>query len=306
MIDDLVLFIKIVEAGSFSRAAQQLAMPPATLTRRLQKLEAVLNCQLLHRNPRGITLTQEGERYFERCQPLLGSLLQAVDEVHYDITEPSGHLRVLAPMNLAVSTLKAFWGDFLRRYPTIQLDLRLDNRNGNLLEQGADLALRVGKQDDSSLIQRRLTQIRTMGVIASPLYLENHEIHSPHDLFSQAWLLALPLSEFTLTRHEESVNIRPECPRLQVNEIRLCIELARQGLGLSYVPLNQCEDALNKGELIHVLPEWKTPVRDIYAVWHKQKQLPARVRVLVEALADYMENWSLTLNINDKVKQLPN
>lgn len=289
MLDDLEHFVAIVQAGNLSRAAKQRHIPTATLTRRLQKLESRLGCRLLHRGPRGIRLTQEGEAYYARCQPLLAHLTQTVQDIRHDTTEPSGEVRVLAPANMAVTVLADFWADFLRRYPHIQLDLRLDNHNDDLLQQGADLALRVGEQQHPNYQQRHLSQV-PMGIFAAPNYLANHVITSPDDLAQQAWLIATPLTQFTLQKGEDSQKIHLQNNCLQVNEIRLCVKLAARGLGLCYVPKTLCRAELADGRLRAVLPDWQAPQRDIYAVWQAQKQLPARVRVLVDALVAFMKN----------------
>ena len=287
MLDDLSLFATVVEAGSLNSAAQQRNIPAATLTRRLQKLEAHLGCKLLHRSTRGIQLTQEGRDYYERCQPLLAALQQTTQEIHTHLTEPVGVVRVLAPINLAVSSLHSFWTDFLHRYPAISLDLQLDNRNDNLLTQAADLALRIGNPGNPSYMQRRLGSVAT-AIVAAPAYLNAHPpIRQPQDLHTHAWLLALPLSTFTLRRDHETVTIRIGQSRMRANEIRLCTQLASSGLGLAYLPCNQCADELADGRLVRVLPEWQTPIRDIYAVWPPQKALPARVRVMLDC------QWSL-------------
>ena len=291
MLDDLSLFATVVEAGSLNSAAQQRNIPAATLTRRLQKLEAHLGCKLLHRSTRGIQLTQEGRDYYERCQPLLAALQQTTQEIHTPLTEPVGVVRVLAPINLAVSSLHSFWTDFLHRYPAISLDLQLDNRNDNLLTQAADLALRIGNPGNPSYMQRRLGSVAT-AIVAAPAYLNAHPpIRQPQDLHTHAWLLALPLSTFTLRRDHETVTIRIGQSRMRANEIRLCTQLASSGLGLAYLPCNQCADELADGRLVRVLPEWQTPIRDIYAVWPPQKALPARVRVMLDELAVFIDGW---------------
>ncbi len=283
MLDELKLFIAIVQAGSLNKAAAQSNISTATLTRRLQKLENHLGCRLLHRSPRGIRLTLEGETYIERCQPLLTSLQQTLQDIHNDMTEPSGLVRLLAPTNLAVTILVDFWRDFLRRYPLIRLDLHLDNRNNDLLQQGADLALRVGEQSRSDYIQRRLTSA-PMGIFASADYLASQpEIITPEDLNQQRWLVARPLSSFTLAKDDKKVEIRLQSYTIRVNEIRLCVKLASEGLGLCYVPRLYVSEAAG-GKLQPVLPDWQPPVRNIYAVWQAQKELPARVRVLVDEL----------------------
>lgn len=289
MLDNLTLFVAIVEAGSLNKAAKQCNIPAATLTRKLQRLEVQLGCQLLHRSPRGLKLTQEGERYFSRCRPLLANLQQAVHDIHNDVTAPVGTVRMLAPINLAVSTLADFWADFLQQFPMIQLDLQLDNRNDNLFEQGADLALRVGQQHNPNDIQRRLGCVQT-SVLASPDYLAKQSpIVHPDHLLDHDWLIAVPLSQFSLTRDNESITITIQRAKMQVNEARLCIELASRGLGLCYAPLSLCQSQLASGKLVRVLPQWQTPIRDIYAVWQGQKPLPARVRVLVEALVTFFQ-----------------
>ena len=295
MLDDLSLFIAIVGAGSFNRAAQQQNIPAATLTRRLQKLEESLGCKLLHRNSRGLKLTQEGQRYYDRCQPLVRALLQNTHEIKEETTQVKGQIKILAPMNLAIFPLKQFWNTFLQRYPEIELELQLDNALDDLMVRGADLALRVGKMANSAYIQKRLGSIQTC-IVASPDYLDLHLIQTPQDLDQQDWLLASPLEQLELRQHQHSYTFKIQSYRLKVNEISLCVNLAEQGLGLSYVPLTQCEDALNSGRLKRVLPDWQLPIRDVYAVWQAQKVMPARVRVFIEELAEFFQQqtWNDT------------
>lgn len=288
MLDDLSLFMMIVQAGSLNAAARQQNIPTATLTRRLQKLEKNLSCKLLHRNSRGLKLTQEGQIYYERCQPLLTALQQHTQEIKDNTTQVKGRIKVLAPMNLAVFPLKGFWQDFLKHYPEIDLELQLDNALDDLMVHGADLALRVGKQVNSAYIQKRLGSIQTC-IVASPDYLNQHTIQHPRDLHQQDWLQAYPLDQFELRQQEQSYVFKIQMQRLKVNEISLCVSLAEQGLGLSYVPFTQCEDALKAGRLHQVLPEWQLPIRDIYAVWQAQNILPARVRAFIEALSHFIQ-----------------
>ncbi len=296
ILDDLMHFIAIVQAGSLNKAAAQNNVSTATLTRRLQKLENHLGCRLLHRSPRGIKLTLEGETYLEHCQPQLASLQQTLQDIQNDMTEPSGLVRVLAPTNLAVMVLSDFWRDFLLRYPLIQLDLHLDNRNEDLLQQGADLALRVGEQSRSNYMQRHLAKV-TMGIFASADYLARQpKITKPADLYEQEWLIARPLSCFTLTKGDEQVEIRLQTHKIQVNEISLCVQLASQGLGLCYVPRLYTPEVAN-GKLLAVLPDWQLPTRNIYAIWQTQKKLPARVRVLVDELIVFMKEKKVVLGI---------
>ncbi len=291
MLNDFSLFITIVESGSLHKTAERLGIPISTLSRRLQKLESNLGCKLLHRSTSGLTLTAEGEIYYERCQPLITTLEQNIEEIHTQTNQTSGTIRVLAPINLSLLYAN-FWSQFLEKYPDINLILSLSNHNDNLLETGgADLALRVGKQKDSTLKQKRLASTAT-GIVASPQYLAKQPpIHHPNELDNYHWLVAQPLSSFTLTNQttNETITMRMNKARLQVNEIRLCVALAKQGLGLCFLPLSQCQNELENGELITVLPEWQTPKRDIYAIWQGQKHLPLRVQVLLDELVGFVE-----------------
>jgi LysR family transcriptional regulator AphB len=295
MLDDLSLFISIVRAGSLNMASEQQNIPAATLTRRLKKLEESLGCKLLHRNSRGIQLTQEGQRYYERCQPLLSALLQNTHEIKEETTKAKGRIKILAPMNLAIFPLQEFWNTFLKRYPEIELELQLDNVLDDLMTQGADLALRVGKMPNSVYIQKRLASIKTC-IVASQDYLNQHDIQTPEDLAQQDWLLAYPLEQLELRYQQQNYQFKIQTSRLKVNEISLCVSLAEHGLGLCYVPFTQCEDALKAGRLKQVLPEWQLPIRDVYAVWHAQKVMPARVKVIIEELDIFFQKqtWNHT------------
>ncbi len=291
MLNDFSLFITIVESGSLHKTAEKLRIPVSTLSRRLQKLESNLGCKLVHRSTSGLTLTAEGEIYYERCQPLIATLEQHIEEIHTQTNQTSGIIRVLAPINLSL-LYADFWSQFLAKYPDIDLILSLNNHNDNLLETGgADLALRAGKQKDSTLKQKRLATTTT-GIVASPQYLANQPpISHPSELYHYDWLVAQPLSSFTLRNSStmEKITIRPNKARLQVNEIRLCVALATQGLGLCFVPLSQCKNELENGELVTVLPEWQTPHRDIYVIWQGQKHLPLRVQALIEELVGFVD-----------------
>ncbi|MBR0573243.1 MULTISPECIES: LysR family transcriptional regulator [Pasteurellaceae] len=292
MLNNLSLFVTIVKSGSFQKAATQMNIPTSTLTRRLQRLEASLDCKLLHRSSRGIKLTQEGETYFEKCQPILAMLEQNIQDIHQHTTQASGTVRVLAPINLSLF-MANFWYDFLIKYPDIDLILQLNNCNDNLLEQGADLALRTGKQNNANLIQKRLATTPTC-IVATKEYLQNNTpIHHPLDLQHHHWLVAQPLSNIVLTNEktDERVHLTIPKARLQVNEVSLCIDLVKQNLGLSYVPEILCQTELKKGELIKLLPTWQIPERTIYVLWNEQKQLPKRVKVLVEELVAFFESY---------------
>lgn len=290
MLDDLALFVSIVESGSLNAAARKAGMPAATLTRRLQRLEAELGCRLLHRSARQLVPSSEGWQYYERCRPLLESLRQATAALDVAINHAAGQVRVLAPVTLASGVLQPAWASFMARYPEICLELQLSNQREDLIGSGADLAIRVGPLPDSQFNQRLLGRAPTV-LVAAPAYLaaQGWPQH-PHALAQHALLLAEPLMEWRLQHRASGEWIKlppPARTRLRVNEIKLAVDLACDGLGILYCPLSQAHPALANGRLVRVLPDWRGDARDIYAVWPQQRLLPARVRVLLDYLVDF-------------------
>lgn len=291
MLDDLALFVAIVDSGSLSAAAHRLSLPPATLTRRLQQLEQRLDCKLLHRSARRLQPTAEGLAYYERCSPLLQALKQATENLETSQTRVHGVVRLLAPMNLAKGPLMPVWCSFLERYPDVQLELRLSNLREDVLEQGADLAIRVGALADSSLQGRRLGTA-AMGLLAAPRYLaQAPAITSPQDLPQHRWLVADPLRTLHLnhaaTGESYSQPLMSTGVRGIVNDVVVAAELACAGQGLLYGPLWACADPLQNGALVQVLPQWQARSHDISLVWPQQRQLPARVRALIDLLVEF-------------------
>ncbi|MFC3530609.1 LysR family transcriptional regulator [Vogesella facilis] len=290
MLDDLALFVSIVESGSLNAAAGRAGMPPATLTRRLQRLEQQLGCRLLHRSARRLVPSSEGWQYYQRCRPLLDSLRQATEALDSAINHVAGNVRLLAPVTLATGVLQPAWAGFMAAYPQINLDLQLSNQREDLIGSGADLAVRVGPLPDSQLNQRLLGRAPTV-LVAAPAYLAQHGWpQHPQALAQHALLLAEPLMEWRLQHRGsgEWLNLPPPAqPRLRVNEIQLAVDMACAGLGILYCPLSQAYRALADGRLQRALPDWRGDARDIYAVWPQQRLLPARVRALLDYLIDF-------------------
>ena len=227
MLDDLALFVSIVDLGSLQAAARHANLPPATLTRRLQKLETALGCQLLLRSARSLKPTQEGQLYYEQCRPLLTALAQTTATLDDDLNQVKGTLRVLAPLNLSRGLLAPAYASFMATWPEIRLELLLSNRNEDVWRHGADLAIRVGQQDDPKLRQRRLGVIG-MVLVASPAYVAEHGAPThPHELQQHQLLVSSPLStwRFTSPDGEETIELQPH-GRCDLNDIELGVTLA--------------------------------------------------------------------------------
>jgi LysR family transcriptional regulator AphB len=287
MLDDLALFVSIVDEGSLQAAARRVGLPPATLTRRLQRLEADLGCQLLLRSARSLRPTPEGVLYYEQCRPLLVALRQATTTLDDDLNQVKGTLRVLAPINVSRSLLAPAWASFLKAWPQIRLELKLSNMNEDLWRNGADLALRVGTQSDPKLHQRRLGAIPLL-LVAAPEYLAARGTPAhPDDLQHHDLLVTEPLGNWQFRKGDERIEVKPE-GRCYVNEIDVAVGLAEAGLGLLYCSRTLCYHGLDSGRLVQLLPDWRCPLRPIYAVW-PQETLPRKVRALLEHLAAHMQ-----------------
>lgn len=297
MLDDLALFVAIVEAGSLNAAAAKEALPAATVTRRLQKLESELGYRLLNRSARRLQPTAEGWQYYEQCRPLVHALRQATRRLDASLSAVSGNIRVLAPVNFASGLLTPAWISFMHKYPDIKLELDCSNRMQDLVASGADLAIRVGSLGDSSLMQRRLGSAGLV-MVASPSYLQRAGVpQEPAELEQHELVVAEPLRTWRL-RHPTSgaeVAIQPQA-RFRVNEMRLAVEMAESGIGILLCPLLQSRDLLDAGRLVRVLPDWMPEPRHVYAVWSQRRYLPARVRVLLEHLAEFA---SVTPSLQD-------
>lgn len=285
MLDDLALFVRIVESGSLRAAAGGAAIPAATVTRRLQKLEQALGCQLLHRSARRLLPTPEGLLYYEQCRPLLQALQQTTQSLDANLSQLSGCVRVLAPINLANGPFRSFWSSFMLRYPAIQLEMQLSNHTEDLLGNGADLAIRTGEQADSTFGQRRLGTVRNV-VTAAPLYLASQPaLRAPDALEQHKLIVAEPATTWRFVERSSAV-VQSFIPKahFRVNEIQLAVHMAISGIGVLYCPETQVADELQSGRLVEVLPGWDAATRAIYAIWPQSRQMPARVRVLLDHL----------------------
>lgn len=291
MLDDLSLFVTIVEEGSLSAAADKLDLPGATVTRRLRRLEARLGCRLLNRSARRMQTTAEGAQYYEQCRPLVHALRQTTQRLEDTFGSVTGSIRVLAPVNFGGGMLAGAWASFLHKYPEIQLELKLSNAVEDVVGTGADIAVRIGSLSDSSLTQRRLGQVRPV-LVASPAYLARAApLDAPQSLSAHSLIVADPLQEWELRQvsTDERFVLQAAARFRVTNEMNVAVAMASAGIGILFCPLTQCYRELESGALVRLLPDWEAPPRDVYAVWSQQRYLPARVRALLDHLVEFAQ-----------------
>ena len=284
---EMSIFRAVVDAGSFTQAAERLGLSKAVVSRSVTQLEARLGVRLLHRTTRRLSVTQEGSTFHARC----GSLLAELDEAEAEITARSGQarglLRVAAPLSFGVAHLAPLWGEFMARHPQVQLDISLNDRLVDLVDEGFDLAIRIGRLADSSLISRPLAHTRLI-LCASPRYLRRAGTpRAPQDLARHAVLAYSLFSSgnlWTLQRDTEQVQVRIT-PRLITNNGDTCLAAALHHQGVVLQPSFLVSDALQRGTLVELMPEFRSVEIGIFTVYPSRRHVPPKVSMLVEFLA---------------------
>lgn len=280
---DMVLFAAVVREGSFTRAARQLGITKQTTSERISKLEEQLGVRLLERTTRRLRMTESGAAYYDRCAAIAAQIDEANDEVQQQQAEPVGLLRVSSPMLYGRRYLAPVVADFLSRYPKASVELVLADRRVNLIEEGLDLAIRIGSFDDSSLVARKLGE-GPVYFVASPGFLARHGTPSARELRSAR---CIGFSAFE-TWEAENVKSRID-PVLTVNDLEVACEAAIAGVGIARVPALLCREAVRDGRLKILFGPRPATLRTIHAVYPSRLNLPAKVRLFVDALAKLAE-----------------
>ncbi|MBF0285103.1 MAG: LysR family transcriptional regulator [Magnetococcales bacterium] len=284
-LQQMELFVRVAELGSFSEAARRLGLSKGAVSKGVAELEERLGARLLHRTTRQRRLSDEGERFLERCQGILEEVAASEAEVGRLNQEPRGGLRVSAPMSFTPHLAPAM-AEFLRRHPAIRLDLVLNDRFVDLIEEGFDVAVRIGRLADSPLMARKLAVVR-VAACAAPEYLARHglpaspaEIPEPHRLLYGLHQLEGAWRPFS------AAAFGPE-GRLRANNGEVLRAAALQGMGVGLFPTFLVGEDLRLGRLVPVLPDFPLPESGLYAVYPPNRQLAARVRVFIHFLAEY-------------------
>ena len=285
----MLAFARVVETGSFSKAARDLGISKSAVSKQISRLEDRLGVRLLNRTTRRHSLTEAGTSFFEGCQRMLAEADSAEAAVSHLAAGPRGTLKVNAPMSFGIQHLGPALSDFLGAYPELSVDMVLNDRQVDLVEEGFDVGLRIGKLADSSLIARRLAPCRHM-LCAAPSYLSSAPTPAlPEDLRALSCLHYSYLSDgqtwrFTGPEGTRKVTVSG---RLRVNNGDLLKDAAVEGLGIALLPTFILGEDLRAGRLVQVLKDWK-PVIDIavHAVYPASRNLSPKVRVFIDFLSE--------------------
>ena len=287
--EDLQAFVAVVEAGSFTAAAERLDAAKSAISRRVSGLEERLGVQLLRRTTRTLNLTDTGRGFYEHAARILADLDEAESAAQQEHGELRGTLRVALPLSFGVRHMCKPIAAFSRQHPRIRFDLDLDDRRTDLIEEGMDVAVRIGNLEDSSLIARKLFDVRAV-VSASPHYLKTHGVpQTPADLRDHDCLVYSNLAEPDVWRWYDSagraqaVNVQPI---MESNNGDFLANAAAHGLGVVIQPTFLSAEAIRKGNLVPILEDFDWPVSPAYAVYPPTRHLSYRVRAFIDFLVE--------------------
>lgn len=279
-------FVAVVEARSFVRAADATGLSTTAISRHVADLEQRLGARLLQRTTRRLSVTPEGEAFYARCKEVLASIIEAEAEVTTQAAEPAGLIRVNAPLSFGVLHLAPLWGRFLEQHPKVTLDVTLSDRVVDLVEEGYDLAVRITRLPNSTLVSRKLASSRLV-LCASPRYLEIHGMpEDPPDLAAHRIISYSYLSsgdEWHFEGPKGPAHVRV-VPRFQTNNGDTCRVAALADQGIILQPDFIVADDVRRGTLVELMPRYRAPEIGIYAVYPSRKHLPLKLRRLVDFL----------------------
>jgi DNA-binding transcriptional LysR family regulator len=287
--EELQAFVAVVEAGSFTAAAERLDSAKSAISRRVSSLEDRLGVQLLRRTTRKLNLTDTGQSFYEHSARILADIDEAEAAVLQEHGELRGSLRVALPLSFGLRHMSQPIAEFSRQHPRVIFDLDLNDRRIDLVQEGADLAIRIGRLRDSTLIARRLFDARTV-VCASPDYLDKHGVpETPDDLRSHDCLVYGNLAEPGKWVYKDAAGISHSVDvnvAMTASSGDFLCEAAVRGLGIVLQPTFIAGERICNGELVPILRDYEWPVTPAYAVYPPTRHLSYRVRAFIDFLAE--------------------
>lgn len=291
-IDAMQAFLAVADLEGFAPAARKLGLSPSGVTRLIAALEERLGTRLLQRTTRSVTLTDAGARYLARVRCILADVEEAEASIEDERSRPSGRLIVSAPIGFGRLHVSPVMSEYLKRYPEVSGELRLSDHMINLVEDGVDLAVRIGHLADSSLVARHVGEMRRV-VVASPAYLKAHgeprtpETMATHQTIQFGATTSSP--DLRFVRDGKEIRIAP-APRLTTNSADAAIQYAVAGGGLTRVLAYQAADAIKRGRLRIVLAKFEQPPLPIHVVYPTSRLLSAKVRAFIDLVVE-ISDW---------------
>jgi DNA-binding transcriptional LysR family regulator len=304
---EMRVFTAVVEAGSFVAAGDALGMSKAAVSRHVSDLEHRLGVRLMHRTTRKLSLTSEGQVFVARCRDILSSIEASEAELSTRSFTASGLLKLSVPVSYGLQHLAPLWREFLDQHPQVTLDVQLSDRVIDLVEEGFDLAVRIARLPDSSLISRRLASTRLV-LCAAPSYLNRRGTPkhpselTEHEVLSYSLMAMGDQWPFDGPQGPVSVKVRP---RMWSNNGDTCIAATVQGAGIQLQPTFLIEQHLASGQLVEILPQYRSLELGIYAVYPSRKFVLPKVRALLEFLSVKLSGAHAPANAQSTMRHPP-
>ena len=286
--DGISEFVYVAEHESFTRAAKELGISTAQVSRQISALEKRLNIKLLYRTTRKVSLTEEGRVFYQHCRGVLDGLDAAEQAVSNLQSKPQGRIKLTAPVTYGEQQLLPLVNDFMVQYSDIEVTAFLSNQKIDLIDGGYDLAIRIGKLSDSTMMAKKLSR-RTNFVCAAPAYLEKYGTpHSLSDLSQHNCLLGTRDYWHFIENGknaDKEKNLRVS-GTVQYNSGHSLVDAALKGLGIEQLPDYYVQKYLASGELVSLLDNYREPEESIWAIYPHNRHLSPKIRLLVDYLAE--------------------
>ncbi|WP_343583981.1 LysR family transcriptional regulator [Herbaspirillum sp.] len=291
-LDGITTFVQVVEAGGFAPAAEQLGLTRSAVGKAIARLEARLGVCLLQRNTRSQMLTAEGQAYYERCVRALTELDAAEADLEHGLMAPSGRLRVSVPEAFGHLCVAPVLLELTRRYPQLDIDLSFSDRYVDLIEEGFDIAVRIGPLQDSSTLAARRLGTQHISIGASADYLSRHgtpgsleELDGHTAIVQSRTGVPAPWSAQAGSGHARRLAIRSQ---ISMDDVQAIAAAAVKGYGLAWLPCWLLSKYVQSGELVPVLESYRAVSQEIHAVWPQVRHLRCKTRVAIDALVAHI------------------
>ncbi len=287
-LEDMAMFVRIVEAGSITKAAEQLNIAKSAVSRRLKELETRLGSQLISRTTRQSHLTQAGEQYYQQVNNILNAVDTLNEQASDEPTRVEGTLKITAPLSFGLMHLNDVIDEYATQHPNLNFELDFSDRHVDLIEEGYELAIRIRELQDSTYQAKRLALIR-YALCASPDYLDKMGVPKTlkdleHHEFLQYGLgktSSLELTDAQGKKHNHTINAK-----VKATNGEFLVDLAVRGHGITFIPTFIAYQKLASGELVSILQQYQLPTLNAYAVYPKNRFLSQRCRYLIDSIAE--------------------
>lgn len=282
-LEEIEVFIEVVDAGSFTRAAKRLALPTSTVSAKMARLEEKLGVTLIQRTTRQMSVTPEGKTYYKYCVRALDELAEAERALAQTTQEPEGKLRISAPADFAHVILAPVVETYLAQYPRVSVELIVTNQKVDLIGEGIDLAVRIGNLADSSLISRKYIDAR-VGLWASEAYLKRHGVPKTVADLSQHEMIEMTLAHSEIKLRDKSGTVADVdfSGRLATDDMQNCRSLIEAGAGIGPLADFLGESISGPNQLVRVLPELASVRASAYFIYPTQRFVSQKVRAFIE------------------------